>query len=269
MILYFIFSLAVLFIFATFNHFLFADWIDFFLPDYYFISYYTYPELLLFVGSYMLLAGLIQISRGWFRLRGLEQEKTATELQALKMQVNPHFLFNSLNSIYSLTLLQPDRAPQAVLKLSGLLRFLLYEAQADRIPLGKEIALLQDYIDLQQLRIPSGKADIRLSVTGEVARVEIAPLLLLPLVENAFKHGVKGENRQSFVHILIEVDGHIRATIRNNMGQIDEIVQDKQGGIGLANVRKRLELLYPHSHQLQVRSDAEIFEVILAVGTTE
>jgi LytS/YehU family sensor histidine kinase len=197
----------------------------------------------------------------------LEQEKVEMELNALKMQVNPHFLFNSLNSIYSLALVQSAQTPDAVLKLSGLLRFILYEAEGERISLDKELELIRDFISLQQLRIPKGKADIRVEIEGKTEGIFIAPLLLLPLMENAFKHGVKGETGASFVHFnLAIIQQKIMVTIRNNQGLVDEIAGAKYGGIGLENVRKRLELLYPNAHVLAINSTEKDFEIKLILG---
>ena len=255
---------------AVFNLFTFEKWIDYVLPGYYFISYYEFSDLLKFAGSFVCVAGLLKLARGWFMVSELnralllsQQEKTMAELKGLKSQMNPHFLFNSLNSIYSLALNRSEKTPEVILKLSDIMRYVLYEAADDLIDLSKEIAYLKDYIELQKLR--SGRrAEISLTINGDPERVQIAPLLLLPLVENSFKHGVKGETGKTFVHMELSVsDGCIIFVVENNKGSTDNVEKDGGGGIGLVNVRKRLELLYPGRHELIIDDAQETFRVEL------
>lgn len=258
--------------FSWLNIVLFSRLIDLILPGYYFISYYDFADILKFLISFMLITSLLKLSKGWFQLteaRGnlekLEKERVRAELEVLKGQVNPHFLFNSLNTLYSLVLKKSDSAPDYILKLSGLLRYLLYETAAHLVDLEKELTCISDYIELQRLR--AGElARIRYRSTGEAADKKIAPLLFLPLVENSFKHGIRGETGSSFVDIEIVIsESEITFNIRNNTGKADSTGINKPSGIGLENLRKRLDLLYPDRYHLEKTAGRDVFHVKLTV----
>ena len=214
--------------FTWINILIFSHLIDLILPGYYFISYYEFFDLLKFFISFMVITSLLKLSKGWFQLteaRGnlakLEKERAMAELESLKSQVNPHFLFNSLNTLYALVLKKSDTAPGYILKLSGLLRYLLYETSSPLVDLEKELSCTYDYIELQRLRA-GDQARIRYQTSGEAAHKKIAPLLFLPLVENSFKHGIKGETGSSYVDIDIVIHDHqIVFDIRNNAGRAD------------------------------------------------
>lgn len=258
--------------YAWLNMLTFSRFIDYILPGYYFISYYDYSDLLKFFVVFTLITTLLKLSKGWFllmdarnKLARLEKEHAQAELDTLKGQINPHFLFNCLNTLYSLVLKKSATAPEMILRLSGFLRYLLYETSAGRVDLAKEISYMQDYVELQKLR-SGDQASISFQVTGEPAGKKIAPLLFLPLVENSFKHGIKGETGRTFVDILFSAGmSEIEFRARNNKGSADDVPMNELRGIGLGNLRKRLEYLYPGRFILETRDEGNVFFVKLIV----
>ncbi|WP_187631969.1 sensor histidine kinase [Hymenobacter lutimineralis] len=192
--------------------------------------------------------------------RELERQQLLTELAMLKTQINPHFLFNTLNNIYSLTSRKSDKAPEAVLRLAEIMRYLLYESSTDTVPLSRELAHLHSFLDLQRLRLPASAPEaIRFEVegAGPDCAHPIAPLLLLPLVENAFKHGDLAA-RPVAVHITLHLasDGLLRFSVLNHVAPADaeRELPRQPGGVGLVNLRRRLELLYPSRYALDVQT---------------
>ena len=262
-------ALALVGLGAAFNLLFFDHLVDYVLPGYYFISYYTFGGLFLFYFIYIALTSLIKLSRGWFELQSTQQklaetekEKLGAELQSLKNQVNPHFLFNSLNSIYSLVLSQDKVAPEIILKLSQVLRYMLYEAEKDKMPLEKEISFLQDYVDLSRLRTNS---KINFSLTGQPADSEISPLILLPLVENAIKYGGSGSTDGRIELTVVVDDKSLRFQSSNTIAKLDEVHAKEHSGLGLKNVRRRLQLLYPNAHHFEIDQTKDTFEVKLQI----
>jgi len=258
---------------AGFNLLFFDKWVSYILPGYYFISYYEFFDIVKFVVTFIGITSLLKLSKGWFelseakhRLSQLQKEKAETELKALKGQINPHFLFNSLNSIYSLALSHSEKTPEIVLKLSDIMRYIIYEANVDRVKLTKEIQYLKDYIEMQKLRTDN-RATITFEITGDPENVRIAPLLFFPLIENSFKHGIKGATSQSFVFIKLQTtDEFVTLTVENNKGITDDVEKKEYKGIGLANVKKRLEMIYPGAHQLKITDGEETFKVELTIN---
>jgi len=242
---------------------LFDNWIDYVFKGYYFIAYYGFWDISLYFVIYLAATSLIRLARGWFRLQEIEKEKTLTELKALRSQINPHFLFNSLNSIYSLSRKKSNLVPEKIVQLSDLMRHIIYQAEADFIPLEKEIEMVRNYIELQNLRT-SGEQKIELKITGDTSSKKIAPLLFLPFVENSFKHGLKGGAEDTFVRIEIEIQENVlNFWIQNSKGFTAEYDNINHKGIGIENVRKRLDLLYPKQHRLEIADESKIFKVTL------
>ena len=228
-------------------------------------TYWSFGASLLGQFTVLGLAVSIKLSKYWYRQReqtlAAQQQKTLAELELLKSQIHPHFLFNTLNNLYAHTLEQSVHAPEIVLKLSNLLRFMIYESRTPYISLKKEIILLQQYIELEQLRYGK-RLDVSVSVRGEMNEYQIAPLLLLPLVENAFKHGTSTQLEQCWISIDLYVDTeHLDFKLINSRDK--ERTQNDVGGLGLSNVRKRLEYLYPGTHQLLISEDEDVFVVSL------
>jgi two-component system LytT family sensor kinase len=183
----------------------------------------------------------------------MQSSRPMTELSFLKAQVNPHFLFNTLNNIYSLAVRKSDDAPQAVMMLADMMRYVLSDAQSDHVPLDKDLEYISEYIKLQKLRL-TDKVTIQYTVTGNTADREIAPLMLIPFVENAFKYGTS-THEESTITIDIRIEGDkLIAYVVNKL--VSQAVQmQKATGTGLVNVRRRLELLYADRHTLDINTD--------------
>jgi hypothetical protein len=181
-------------------------------------------------------------------LKELEKQHLATELSLLKNQVSPHFFFNTLNNIYALTEIDTEAAQKSILKLSRLMRYLLYETNTESIPLAREIDFLNDFIDLMRLRITQ-KVEIHVELPQQPEQLQVPPLLFIPFVENAFKHGIS--NREpSFIHIKLTASKQVlQFNCVNSIFQVSE-PKSAPGGIGLENVRKRLDLLYGPAYTL-------------------
>lgn len=194
----------------------------------------------------------------------LNEKRIEAELKFLKAQVHPHFLFNTLNNLYALTLEQSPKAPEVVLKLSELLNYMLYECNEPTILISKEIKLIQNYLSLEQIRYEN-HLNIDFSVEGEIAGKKIAPMLLLPFVENAFKHGVSKLNRKARVKIdlLLENDSLIFSVTNSKPSDKQKDPGGYSEGIGLNNVKRRLDLMYPGNHRLDYHSDDSTFVIKL------
>lgn len=270
--LYLIFIVLVLCATAGFNILMFSVLIDYLLPGYYFISYYDFYDLMKFVVAVTGITSLLKLSKGWFlfmdakhNLARMEKEHTESKLLALKSQLNPHFLFNSLAGIYSMVLKQSPETPAVVLRLSDFLRYILYDSNTATVSLSGELDAMRDYIELQRLRAgPS--AVITFEVTGDPGSHLIAPLLLLPLIENSFKHGIKGAIGPTFASFLFQIcESDFTALVKNNKGLADEPVDPTHKGIGLQNLRQRLEILYPGTSTLEVTDNETSFTVKMKV----
>ena len=221
-------------------------------PVYFFIAWNA-MLMALTVG----LAVAIRMTGNWYRIEAekqqIEKERTQAELKNLKSQLNPHFLFNTLNNIYALIPIDRTKAQFAVHSLSHMLRYVLYENNQNYIPLEKEIQFVRNYVELMELRLPD-RVETTVDLPEQADGYTIAPLLFITLVENAFKHGVS-PSQPSFVHISIRMvkEGTLVCTIENS--DFPKTDADRSGsGIGLQNLRKRLNLLYPNRHILRTEN---------------
>lgn len=210
---------------------------------------------------------MLKIAADWTRSQRerqlLEAQNLASELNFLRSQVNPHFLFNTLNSLYALTLKKSDDAPETVLKLSGMMRYMLYESNAQLVPLTAEVDYLRNYLALERLR-HGEHADVRLDVDGEIDGQRIAPMMFIPFVENAFKHGMAKVLGEGFVHIVLLVEGEeVRFHLENAKPPVNLEDDGRPGGIGLINVQRRLELLYPEAYELHTLETEDTYSVDL------
>ena len=219
---------------------------------------------------YSLVAGLsvaIRMTNGWYQVeanqRELERERAEAELSNLKSQLNPHFLFNTLNNIYSLIAFSPEKAQEAVHDLSRLLRYVLYESNQPLVPIEKDLDFLRNYIELMRIRLPR-HVDLQTDIEAATPGVMIAPLLFISLVENAFKHGVSN-SQPSFIQITIRQAGDaVSCSIRNSY--FPKSAGDKSGsGIGLSNLEKRLSLLYPECYHLAYGKEGENYVAHLVI----
>lgn len=187
----------------------------------------------------------------------IAQQKTQTELQLLQQQINPHFLFNTLNNLYALTLSQSDKAPDMVIQLSNLLRYTVYEGQKDRVQLSAEIDYMKNYLSLQQMRI-SSQCKIKTTFPDTPDNLEITPLLLIILLENAFKHGVEKCQNQCELDLTLALDkNQLTMTCSNTLPLTKD--NEQTTGLGLNNLKRRLELVYPKRHQLTISRSEHVF----------
>ncbi len=211
---------------------------------------------------------LIQLAIGWFDMQKLRTElmlqKQSGELALLRSQINPHFLFNTLNNIYSLVYKKSEDAPEAVMKMSSIMRYMLYDATTDQVMLEKEIEYLKSFIELEKLRIRH-KDFVELSITGNIEGHTIAPMLLIPFVENAFKHGSRSAANPGIRISLSAAPKEIRFDVSNYLRKNATAIKDQVGGIGLNNIRRRLKLLYPGKHQLEIITDDTMFTIHLTL----
>lgn len=258
--LYFILLISVVFAGAFLNQELFDKFIDYVLPGYYFISYYEYFDIVKFFAAFVGISTLIEFSIERFRL---EKQKADAEFRALANQVNPHFLFNSLTVLYGLSIQSPKETSPAIIKLSDILRYVIYQSSKPTVTLGSEAQLLRDYIDLQRYRVhPTTQIDISESIENE--NTPLSPMLFLPLIENSFKHGVHGETENAFVNIRLQEEGGVvNFTISNNKpgGSKSKSME----GIGLKNLRDRLSLIYPGRHQFKISETETAFTITMQV----
>lgn len=208
----------------------------------------------------LFLSMMLRIRDQWKILR---EEKLSAELAYLKAQVNPHFLFNTLNSIYALSIEKSDHTPAAIVKLSGMMRYVLSESAHAHTSLENEIRYIGDYITLQKIRF-GNTLHIDYRTEGNTGGLMIAPLLLIPFIENAFKYGVSPEERSRIqVHITIQIPA-ITMTVVNRKVQI-VVPETPESGTGITNARKRLELLYPGKYTLEIDNGQEEFRVLLQI----
>jgi two-component system, LytTR family, sensor histidine kinase AlgZ len=198
--------------------------------------------------------------RAWMQAK---QEQITTELQLLKAQVHPHFLFNTLNNIYSFSLERSPKTPDLILKLSSLLSYMLSDCKTEKVRLEKEIEIMKNYIDLERERY-GNKIEITWNVTGEIKDRFIAPLLLLPFLENAFKHGTSEQIEKSWLRVDISMKQDVlRCKITNSK---NEYVPYSEKGIGVGNVKKRLEFIYPGNYELSLSDEGRFFVVALILN---
>ena len=211
---------------------------------------------------------LIRLAINWYENQKLQadfiNQKQISELALLRSQVNPHFFFNTLNNIYSLVYQKSDDAPEAVMKLSSIMRYMLYDATTDKVLLEKEIEYLKSFIELEKLRLRN-KDFVSLAINGASEGMTIAPMILIPFVENAFKHASRSVPAPGIIVTIDIVPGEIVFSVKNHIRKNQHAPQDKQGGIGLINIRRRLELLYPQKYSLDIKTSEDLFIVKLTI----
>ena len=196
----------------------------------------------------------------------MEKGKLEAELKLLKSQINPHFLFNTLNNLYVLALNNSNRAPEVVYKLSQLMSYMLYESNQTQVSLEREIQYIENYIALEKIRYGE-RLDVALNIYDNTEGIQIAPLLLLPFIENSFKHGVNNQLSKVWVRIDILVqDGQLVLKVENNKSSFpSKAIKKDKSGIGLQNVKKRLDLIYNDSYNLEILDEEDTYLVILKI----
>ncbi|MCI4671665.1 MAG: histidine kinase [Bacteroidia bacterium] len=216
----------------------------------------------------LLLSTQLGLIENWFKKNELEQELKTHQLEAelrfLKAQVNPHFLFNALNNIYSLSFTQSSKAPEMILKLSDMMSYMLYDCKNESVHLESEINYLKKYIDLQQLK-KDGELDVAFELEGDLSSIFITPMLFIPFFENAFKHGNIEDVKNGWLRSKLSFkDQQLIFSISNSLKK--EYKKYEKGGVGLENIRQRLVLLFPDRHHLQIAEKEDQFDVNLTIN---
>jgi two-component system, LytTR family, sensor histidine kinase AlgZ len=213
--------------------------------------------------------GMLRFAVGWFELESkrkqMENEKLANELKFLKSQINPHFLFNTLNNLYYLAYSHSANTTEVIAKLSQMMRYMIYDSNYPMVPLSKEIEYMQNYISLERLRL-NNEVPIEFAIEGSTDNILVAPLIFITFLENAFKHGVSANTQGSWVKINFQVKGsQIVYTVENT--KLTNNLNDKEkSGFGLQNLQRRLELSYPHHYQLKTEDLADRYFVQLKLS---
>lgn len=222
---------------------------------------------------FLILAIAYRFTKDWFKSEKIKhqlmEEKLSSELQFLKSQINPHFLFNTLNNLFGMAR-QADAIPVAdgIAKLSNLMRYMIYDSVIDKVPIEKEIKYINDFIDLQKLRIKSTNTiNIDFQISNDSPELILAPLILIPFVENSFKHGISLQNRSEIIIELKTSGSKVDFNIRNTINKLRLNRNDESSGFGLKNVEKRLSLIYPNKHLLKINIEDDFYTVSLTIDT--
>ncbi|WP_341227800.1 histidine kinase [uncultured Arcticibacterium sp.] len=221
----------------------------------------------------MTLAMSIKLGKNWLSAEKkqltLQKENLETELKYLKSQINPHFLFNTINSIFALIHKNPDLASESLANFSGMLRYQLYECNEEETELAKELDFLENFIDLESLRLDETHTELKFEIQRDsLSGRKIAPFILIPFVENAFKHVSKGRAQNNYIRMqVLANERELDLSIRNSVAEGSKTIKGEEecSGIGLKNVKRRLDLIYPERHYLEVVSNADSFKIHLNI----
>jgi sensor histidine kinase YesM len=268
---YYLLAILGCIVFISVTHLLFSSIIDAYVPSeihhpgvLHRLFFPVFPSLFAFA-----ISTAIKITNEWFKAekqkKEMENEKLNSELAFLKSQVNPHFLFNILNNICSLARKKSDNTENAIIQLSRIMRYMLYDSKDEKVSLEKEVEYLQNYIDLQRLRI-SDSVIINFTIEGNIDGKMVEPMLLIPFVENAFKHGVSYLD-ESNIDIRLKIDnGDLHFHVENNRIKKSDDPIHQESGIGLKNVLRRLDLLYPGTHTINIEETPTKYIVNLDIS---
>jgi hypothetical protein len=197
----------------------------------------------------------------------LKNKMLDAEAKALKAQINPHFLFNSMNNIYSLSQIQSDKTGDAILQLSEILRFITYDSEKDKVSLEDELKQIKNFIELQFLK-DDDQSNVKVDIDENAKNLQIAPMLLLPFIENSFKHSNFEDKVNGWINISIKVQEDSLLMLLKNSASLTAVKKDETGGVGMENVKKRLSLIYPDEHTLSIKQDSEKYTVELNLKLT-
>lgn len=261
-----------LIVFAVINQWLFEPLLNILFPDYFFISYMSSTNILIIFSIFLLSTTLIKLAEDWFyfnktqnKILKLQNQHIQTQLSSLRSQINPHFLFNSLNVIYALALEKKETTKDAIVQLSDILRYVIYDTDTERVTLKQEIALLKNYSAFHNHKLH--RKDIATyTVSIEDESYSIYPMLLLPLLENSYKYGVSSNTESDFISVDIKQEGNtFTFEITNSNHKDNTTIDDGYSGVGLDNIRKNLNLVYPDQHQLSISESDSVFKVKLEI----
>ena len=227
--------------------------------------------LALSIGIIMLLSTVVRLLENRLnREKAVQQmitQQREAELQFLKAQINPHFLFNTLNNIYSLAVVKSDKTPDMVLGLSDLLRYVIYDSQQQEVALSQEVKHVQQYIDLYQMKSES-PLNVKFDISGHLTSHKIAPMILIPLVENCFKHSDIETNPDGYINVALHVNAKGLSFKTDNSINDVNTQKDRVGGVGLVNIQKRLALHYPNQYQFVQNENPGNYQVNLSITTS-
>lgn len=270
-LLFIVFFVINFIVFAELNTWFFELIANTFFNDYYFISYHTTLEVYFIFFLFFVLTALLKLGEDWVYLNQIENKvlkaqklEIEQQLYYLKGQINPHFLFNSLNVLYALAIDKKEDITNAILQLSDILRYVIYDVETDKIPINKEIKLIQNYIDFEKNRhVKDSKINFDFKVEESI---EMYPMLLLPLIENSFKHGLKSGVENPYIDIDLKVKNkNLAFEISNNYKEITDKSLNENNGIGLKNIQNNLALVYPNKHQFLIEKKNDVFRVNLTI----
>lgn len=271
-LLYLLAFIANLILFSQLTVLLFQPLLDGLFPNYFFISYHSNTKLITIFTIFLVATTLIKLSEDWFhfnrnenRALKLKNQQIETQLTNLRAQINPHFLFNSLNVIYALAIEQKEGIKDAIIQLSDILRYIIYDSDTKQVTLKEEVTLIENYIQFQKFRV-HGFKNVTFEKNIDQDTYNIYPMLLLPLVENSFKHGLKGDLNDTFINIKMHQKNNIfNFSIENN--NILEASENKSqySGIGIEHIKNNLSLVYPNAHKFNISQTENSFKVNLAI----
>lgn len=258
--------------FAMLGSWLFQPILDVLFPNYFFISYLSKTNILFVFTIFLIATTLLKLAEDWFyfntnenkmlRLKNLHIE---TQLSALRAQINPHFLFNSLNVIYALALEKKEGVTDAIVQLSDILRYVIYDSNSERVALKDELILLQNYIAFQNYRVELPNAT-SFNSTIENETFKIYPMLLLPLLENSYKHGIIAGKMQKPIEVdVFQTKNKFRFSIKNEILNTKNTIANQHAGVGLENLKNNLNLVYPNQHSFNIETTKTSFKVTLII----
>ncbi|WP_370479059.1 sensor histidine kinase [Tamlana flava] len=268
-LVYCLLFIANLLLFTQLNIWFFTYLIDYLFPDYYFISYHSGTKLITLFSIFLVGTTLIKLSVDWIyynqnenRLLKLRNQQIETQLALLRSQINPHFLFNSLNVIYSLAIENKAETQHAIVQLSDILRYVIYDSGTERVALKEEVTLLKNYIEFHQFR-HQNTDNIKFHCSIDDEQYQIYPMLMLPLLENSFKYGLKSDIENPYIHIDLTLKNkNFIFSIENNYSEI-HLENINHSGVGIENIKKNLGIVYPKEHQFEIDKTDDTFRVTL------